>query len=222
MRASVIGAFFHDDEQQLRHFTRASTHITHTDPRAKRGALLVAMAAAHGVRHGSADGFIDIALRESACEEELHQFLKIAAGHLETGSSSETFADAIGLSRGVTGYINHTVPIALYCWMRSPHSFEQAVGDCIALGGDTDTTAAIVGALVGATAGAPAIPQRFLDELVEYPRSVKWMRRLASDLATKRQPRQRSIAFVPALLLRNLLFLAIVLAHGLRRLLPPY
>jgi len=223
MRASVIGAVFHDDERRLRHFIRASTRITHTDARAKRGALLIAMAAAHGVRHGSADGFLDVALRESARQDELHHFLKLANDHLRGGSTPSAFAHAIDLSRGVTGYINHTVPVALYCWMRSPRAFEQAVGDCIGLGGDTDTTAAIVGALVGATAGASAIPQRFLDGLIEFPRSVKWMRRLAGDLATRRQQDHRAtVAFVPALLLRNLLFLMIVLAHGVRRLLPPY
>ena len=140
-----------------------------------------------------------------------------------TDYTPETFADAIGLSRGVTGYINHTVPIALFCWLRSPHSFEDAVGNCISLGGDTDTTAAIVGALVGATAGASAIPKRFLDGLIEFPRSVTWMQQLASDLAARRAPsRYQSVTFVPALLLRNLLFLVVVLAHGLRRLLPPF
>jgi ADP-ribosylglycohydrolase len=223
MRASVIGAFFHDDEQRLRHFTRASTRITHTDSRASGGALLIAMAAAHAVRCGSAHGFIEVALRESAREAELHRFLIRAAEHLRAGSTPETFADAIGLSRGVTGYINHTVPIALFCWLRSPHSFEDAVGNCIALGGDTDTTAAIVGALVGATAGASAIPKRFLDGLIEFPRSVTWMQQLASDLAARRAPsRYQSVTFVPALLLRNLLFLVVVLVHGLRRLLPPF
>jgi ADP-ribosylglycohydrolase len=222
MRAAVIGAYFHDDEPRLREYIRASTRLTHTDPRAERGALLIAMAAAHAITRGCADGFLEIALRELSNDEELHRFLNLAAEHLRAGSSPETFADAIGLSRGVSGYINHTVPVALYCWLRTPHSFEEAVGSCIALGGDTDTTAAIVGALAGATAGASAIPNRLLNGLFEFPRSVDWMHRLASDLAAKRKPFDDSLTFVPAVLLRNLLFLIIVLAHGLRRLLPPY
>jgi len=161
-------------------------------------------------------------LRGSADDEELHRFLTIADEHLRAGSRPQTFADAIGLSRGVTGYINHTAPIVLYCWLRTPDSFEEAVGACIALGGDTDTTAALVGALVGATAGASMIPKSFLDGLIEFPRSVNWIRQLASDLAAKRKPQRDSLTFVPLLLLRNSLFLVIVLAHGLRRLLPPW
>ena len=222
MRAAVIGACFRDDEPRLREYIRASTRITHIDPRAERGALLIALAAAHAIRTGTADGFIESALRESAEDPELHRNFNLAADHLQASASPETFADAIGLSRGVSGYINHTVPIALYCWLHTPHRFEDAVSSCIALGGDTDTTAAIVGALAGATAGASTIPRRLLDGLIEFPRSVSWMGTLASDLAARRAHRSCGRAFVPTLLLRNLLFLVIVLAHGFRRLLPPY
>ena len=222
MRAAIIGTYFRDDERRLRDYIRASTRLTHSDPRAERGSLIIALAAAHAVRSGGADGFIDIALRQSAPDQELHSALQAAAEHLHAGASAATFANAIGLSRGVSGYINHTVPIALYCWLRTPHSFEDAVGSCIALGGDTDTTAAVTGALIGATAGASAIPKPLLDGLIEFPRSVKWMRELASDLAARRAPQRGNIAFVPALLPRNVLFAVIVFAHGFRRLLPPW
>ena len=223
MRAAVIGAFFHDDENRLRAFIRASTLLTHTDPRAERGAVLVALAAAHALRCGSADGFIEVALRESAGDPELHEHLATAAEHLRLGKCPRDFADAIGLSRGVSGYIHHTVPVALYCWLRTPQSFSEAVGRCIALGGDSDSTGAIVGALCGATAGASRISQSWLDGLVEFPRSISWMRRLAMSLARKGEPPPPDRRmFVPTLLARNIVFAAIVLAHGLRRLLPPY
>ena len=222
MRAAVIGAFYHADEARLRAYIRASTRLTHTDPRADRGALLVALAAAHAVRHGDAAAFLEVAICESRQDEELHRHLTTAAEHLRLAKSPEEFADAIGLSRGVSGYINHTVPVALYCWLRTPRDFAQAVGACVALGGDTDSTAAIVGALCGATAGASSIPQPWMDGLFEYPRSVGWMRRLAADLAAKRDRRRSGPTFIPALLARNVVFAAVVLAHGLRRLLPPY
>ena len=119
------------------------------------------------------------------------------------------------------------MPVCLFCWLRSPRDFRGAVGDVIALGGDTDTAGAIVGALVGATAGAAAIPQEWLDGLTEFPRSVRWMRKLAISLAAAPDPTSATKhspprLFWPALLPRNLIFLLVVLAHGLRRLLPPY
>jgi ADP-ribosylglycohydrolase len=222
MRAPVIGVFFANDEAKLRAFVAASTRLTHTDPRAERGAQIVALAAAHAVRTGDASGFLDVALRESEPDDELHRSLTVAVEHLAAGTSPAAFADAIGLSRGVTGYVNHTVPVALYCWLRSPMSYVDAVGDCVALGGDTDTVAAITGALVGATAGEISIPQPWIDGLIEFPRSFGYLRSLAADLAARQRRSRPGPAFVPLLLLRNLLFAAVVLAHGARRLFPPY
>jgi ADP-ribosylglycohydrolase len=46
------------------------------------------------------------------------------------------------------------------------------------LGGDADTVGAIVGALAGAGGGASAIPQGWLDGLMEFPRSPAWIRRV--------------------------------------------
>src|SRR5687768_15703274 len=87
-------------------------------------------------------------------------------------------------SRRTSGSINHTVPIAIYAWLRHADSFRDAVEATIALGGDSDTTGAIVGGLMGATLGASAIPPEWLAGLAEWPRSVHWMRSLAERLAT--------------------------------------
>jgi poly(ADP-ribose) glycohydrolase ARH3 len=50
-----------------------------------------------------------------------------------------------------------SVPAALYCWLAST-SFTEAIRTAIVLGGDTDTVAAMAGALVGAHLGVTAIP----------------------------------------------------------------
>src|SRR5262249_28352043 len=117
--------------------------------------------------------------------------------------------------------------VVLYAWLSLSADFRPAVEEVIALGGDADTTGAIVGAIAGATCGASAIPPEWL-RLAEWPRSVTWMRGLAGRLAeafpasgaASRVGPQR--LFWPAILPRNLLFLTVVLAHVFRRLLPPY
>ena len=137
-------------------------------------------------------------------------------------------ADALGLQCGVTRYVYHTVPLALYCWLRHPDNFRLAVEEVIDLGGDTDSTAAVVGAISGATVGANGIPQEWIDGLLEWPRSVTWMRslslRLVNQFADSESP--GSLGPMPlfwsGLIPRNLMFLLIVLLHGFRRLLPPY
>lgn len=93
------------------------------------------------------------------------------------------------------------------------------------MGGDTDTVAAIVGALAGTQVGIEGIPEDWVAGLMEWPCTVDWMTSLARHLTdmqtdglTKTPPELPSVL----LLLRNMLFVPIVLMHGFRRLLPPY
>ena len=108
--------------------------------------------------------------------------------------------------------------MCLYAWLRSPRDFRRAVGGVILLGGDSDTTGAIVGAFAGASAGEGAIPREWL-AILDFPRSVAWLRTLAARLASRSRPLRLWWPLVP---LRNALFAAVVLTTGLRRLLPPY
>lgn len=91
-------------------------------------------------------------------------------------------------------------------------------------GGDTDTTAAILGGIVGAAVGKDGIPQVWLDNLWEYPRNIKWIESLGSRLAESQQNTKHSALpiSVYAVFLRNIFFLAIVIFHGFKRLFPPY
>ena len=119
----------------------------------------------------------------------------------------------------MSGYIYRTVPVALHAWLSHPRDYRDAVKTVIHCGGDTDTTAAIVGAIVGSAVGPAGIPPEWLAGLGEWPRSVAWMQRLASATAAGRPAPRASVAIS---LLRNALFFAVVLAHVSRRLLPPY
>jgi ADP-ribosylglycohydrolase len=147
-------------------------------------------------------------------DRELLVALDRVANALAVDRPPAALAAELGLARGVTGYVHHTVPICLHAWLRSPGDFARAVGDVIALGGDTDTTGAIVGALAGARAGEAGIPRAWL-AIADFPRSLAWIRTLARDAPPAR-------LWWPAIPIRNLAFTAIVLATGLRRLLPPY
>lgn len=227
MRAPVIGATFAFQQHSLEEFVTVSTRITHTDPRAEQGALLIALAAREGALHGPVtEAATLLATWRSIVEDaQLLQALTLIEQHLVHQSSAQVFADELGLSHGVSGFINHTVPVALYAWLRYPNDFRQAVEAVIALGGDTDTTSAIVGGLMGATLGDSAIPGEWLDGIIEWPRSTQWMRRLcarlASYLATGEAMQPPGYCW-PAIFLRNITFLLIVLYHGFRRLFPPY
>lgn len=230
MRSALLGVLLGHDPIRLREFVRGSTRLTHTDPRAERGALLIARAAYCGASEGpdrlSGIGFLDEVMAEIGnCDDELKALLTKMKECLGRQAKPEELADALNLGMGVSGYIYHTVAMALYCWLRWPGDFRMAVEGVILLGGDTDTTGAISGALVGATVGARAIPREWVGNLCEWPRSRRWLEALACRLASLQSDGQVKLQvpfFWPGLLVRNLFFLAVVLMHGFRRLFPPY
>lgn len=229
MRSALIGVCYGEDPQKMRVLVRAATRITHTDLKAEYGALAVALAAyLASTRSG------DIAPREyldvlrRLIGDESDEFIALVRSVTESrgrGEPTAQFAAHIGCANGVSGYVYHTVPAALHAWLSHQGDYRGAVTAVIRLGGDTDTTAAIVGAIAGARAGKAGIPQEWLDNLWEWPRTVRWMEQLAMRLADRCSDGAVS-GGVPVsavkLLVRNVLFLALVLLHGFRRLLPPY
>lgn len=225
MRSAVIGALFADDEERMARWAHRSTRLTHTDPRADTGALAIAMGAAFAMQGGGPDDFPSLLSRLRGLAEadgEWSEALDAVEEGLAEQRSVADFAVALGLGEGVGGYIHHTVPVALYAWLRHYGDFETTLTAVLDLGGDTDTVGAITGALAGATAGADAIPTPWLDGIAEWPRSVALLRRVAGELNARLEGRGgRPVGyFWPAVPVRNLLFLAVVLLHGFARLIP--
>lgn len=231
MRAPIFGAAI-DDLPLMLDFVRASSRLTHSDPKAEQGAIAVALAARHARTSATIDADLwlnDVARAINDERSELLNRIRAAIASVGSGESTRDFADSQGLSRGVTGYTLHTVPVAIHAWLCSPNDYRQSVTSIINCGGDADTTAAIVGGIVGAGVGRDGIPQEWLDGIQDWPRSVTWIEHLAQELAdtllpqalaktSNKAPRINPIGVV----LRNLAFLAIVLFHGFRRLAPPY
>jgi ADP-ribosylglycohydrolase len=236
MRSAIIGVCYGNTPDQLRELVRASTRITHTDPKAELGAFAVALAAYLASTHGekiSAKHYLH-ALQTRleptllSFDQEKIVFLALVervVKSLEHAQTTAEFAKELGLARGVSGYIYHTLPIVLHSWLRHQHDFRLAVTQVIRCGGDTDTTAAIVGAIVGAGVGKQGIPTAWLNGLWEWPRNVVWLETLAKRLhdVMQQHTHQQALSLpVHGLLLRNVGFMTIVLLHGIRRIFPPY
>jgi ADP-ribosylglycohydrolase len=228
MRSAIIGVAV-EDLEQLQRLVAISTQITHTDPRAEHGALAVALVARRAASNQSLSPehciaeFEQFAVQESS--HELVQLMRQAASSVERRESPQEFAKSIGVEKGVTGYVNHTVPVALHaCWTH-PADFRAAVQSVICCGGDADTTAAIVGGILGARVGKDGMPTEWLDGLRDWPRSVDWLERLGRRLSHVGEPGPiKTPMRLSAIsqLSRNLFFAGVVLFHGFRRMLPPY
>ncbi len=220
MRSAVLGAALAGEEELRSELVRVSTKLTHTDPRAERAARAVAEAAAWLVRGQRREDFPGH-LAALGDDPEWVQWNLLLAKGLAEGWTVEAFAAALGLSRGVSGYAYHTVPVALFAWLRHPGSFHRAVTESVRCGGDTDTVGAIAGSLAGCEVGRTGIPEEWIRGLRDWPRSVHTLEAAAIRLAAG--PGGGKVRwFWPAVVPRNLLFLAIVLGHGFRRIFPPY
>jgi len=231
MRSALLGVVA-NSEDDLCKLVDASSRITHTDERALQGAQIIAHAA-RWARKGRDEADDVQALRTRllaiAEDEQLHGNMAAVFDGIAEGNAPAEIADTLGLTAGVSGFINHTVPMSVGCWLTyrgsGPDAFRRVVESAVELGGDSDTVAAIAGALAGAELGPEAIPSDWIDGLCEWPMTVGWMTRLSKAMAEMgsgkgytKPPRLNGFA----LLLRNIVFAGIVLTHGFRRLLPPY
>jgi ADP-ribosyl-[dinitrogen reductase] hydrolase len=223
MRSAVIGVFFADDAPRRRDFVLASTRLTHTDPKAAIAALAVAELAAAICTSAPPDLDPAEILRRVDPDPAWQALVARLASAHTAGLSVEAFAASLGLARGVTGYAWHTVPVAVYAWWRHRGDFRAALAAALDCGGDTDTVGAITGALAGAEVGEAGIPAEWIQGIREWPCTLPWMRRLAATLArasSSATPLRSPPYFWPGLLLRNIVFLAIVLLHAFARLIP--
>src|SRR5262249_31575369 len=150
MRSAVIGAYFSDNSEAINAYVRAATCLTHTDPRALIGALAVAHTAAWVCRNppNSLNVEAVFAMLQSVGEDkEWQKILQMMKDACERSLSVREFAVEMNLSKAITGYVYHTVPMAIYSWMRHYGNFDKTLTELFQCGGDTDTVGAIAGAL---------------------------------------------------------------------------
>ena len=230
MRSPILGVAFGQDHQRLKQYVRASTEITHSDPKAYYAAFAVALASCDSVCADTEwqedfQNTLEVLMPEQDAQE-FHDLVKSAKISAADNEPVSKFAETIGSKKGISGYSYHTVPCVLQVWFRHGDDFEKGLQEIIKAGGDTDTAGAIYGGIIGARAGQDAIPESWLQNIIEWPRTTVWMERLGNAV-TEVVGKQASAVkcpryFIPGILLRNLLFLLVVLAHGFRRLAPPY
>lgn len=154
MRAAPFGVFFRNDLKELVASVKIDSAITHASPEAEAGALAIAIAAYYAANK-DLDHLIEkivIHLPDSKVKEKL----KYTMGWIYSKVSDNYALEMIGTAPDV----KQTVPAALYCFLKHDNYLDGVLA-AIKAGGDTDTTAAIVGALFGAYSGIKAIDKKF-------------------------------------------------------------
>jgi ADP-ribosyl-[dinitrogen reductase] hydrolase len=171
MRSAVLGCLFADDDDARSRCVDASTLITHRHPLAIAGARIVAAGAA------------------LACHGDLQSWRQAARA-----VAPDWPFDTPQPTSGPSGFIVHSVNAVIACVEQS-RSLDETLSRAITLGGDTDSIAAVAGAIAAVLHGVPALDPS-LTRWIGWPsaselsdissgntRSVPWVRVLAAHLA---------------------------------------
>ena len=173
MRVAPVAVRFYEHPEQLCAEAARSARITHAHPVGEDGAVVQAAAIGAALRK---EDILDSA-RAAARTPEMAQGLSVV-GELLTVSREPAEVHA---RLGSSSAAQESVCAALYATLAHP-AFEQAVRFAVRLGGDTDTVAAMAGAIVGARDGLSAIPDRWLAALEDGHRGRTYVEQLAVRL----------------------------------------
>ena len=208
MRCAILGVLFGNNDTKLQRMVKINTLLTHSDPKAYYGALAVAKASY--LSSIGKEGLFFEKMKTLVKDEEFNTLLSLVENNLEL--SSLEFLIKLDLEKGVGGYIYYTLPMVLHVWLNYKNDFQKAIVEMVKCGGDTDTTGAILGAIIGSN--GKKLPQSWIKGIVDYPLSVKVIQEVSLRLERSSSHKSEEKALwlpYPLIFLRNMVFLIIVL-----------
>jgi len=154
MRSAPVGAYFCDDLAAVVEQAARSAAPTHAHPDGIAGAVAIAVAAA----------------RVFAGERDPRALLEAVVEHTPTGPTrdgirrslamlaEESITVAAELGNGSRVISSDTVPFAVWCAATHLADYAGACWACAGVGGDIDTTCAMVGGIIVGAVGFDGIP----------------------------------------------------------------
>ena len=169
-----MGVFFHDDLDRVWEQSRLQSLPTHVHPLGIEGAQLLATAVALAVQMTQYDREAFFGELLARCESDRFR------EKIEIASRAERRLDLEPLGNGIEAF--ESVATAIACFALTPYSYEETISRAIFLGGDTDTIAAMAGAISGAFLGVEAISPHLIETLEETPKGKEYLRELGQRL----------------------------------------
>jgi ADP-ribosyl-[dinitrogen reductase] hydrolase len=167
MRAAPFGVYFRNDLYSLINICKIDSAITHASEEAEAGSIAIGLAAAYAV-NDDMDNLLEKiwkALPDSKVKSSIYSLDSlINSNHITPQQALRVL--------GTKADVRETVPSALYCFLKF-NNYHDAVIAAIKAGGDTDTTAAIVGGLFGAKLGMKAINTGIAKAVEDYDKLVE-------------------------------------------------
>ncbi|MEU7633939.1 ADP-ribosylglycohydrolase family protein [Nocardia sp. NPDC049220] len=162
MRTAPVALVHLDDAAECVRMAAAIGALTHRDQQAIEACQIWTYAIRHAVLHASFDGVRDFVANSASAG-----YWEPLLDQAETGVPHDFPKN---------GWVVHALQTAWWAITHAaqsgPAHLPRALELCVRAGGDTDTTAAIAGGLLGARWGASAVPQRWRAILHGYPGST--------------------------------------------------
>jgi ADP-ribosylglycohydrolase len=176
MRAGPLGLLFAESDS-IAQAAREQSRITHLDPRCAAGAVAVARAVSIAARREliGADRFLlelarsveDDAPQFSEAIQGLRGWVTLAPAAAARHVHESGLDPAHPRWQGISAFVIPSVLWSLYAFLRSPDDYHETICTAIAVGGDTDTMAAMAGAISGARVGVEGLPRELLGHLTD-------------------------------------------------------
>jgi ADP-ribosylglycohydrolase len=137
MRSAILGVSI-QDPIVLRQFVQVNSRITHTNPKAEYGNYAIALAPQQSSQEVPVYGDRFLSQLKSDLGSDAAEFLELIHQAVESVKNSDStlqFTNDLGLSKGVSGYVYHSDPVAIHAWLSHPQDFRQAIISVVECGG---------------------------------------------------------------------------------------
>ena len=177
MRAAPVGLYFYNDPKMAFRIGAESAAITHGHPDAYLPAGFLACLIAQLVRGKDLESAVVRALDELETWPEhentrdlIEKARSLAAQMNRSGNilsvnelEMANRIDLAAIGSGETG--SELIALSIYCALRYSDNFEQAILLAVNQGGNSDTVAAVCGAILGTYLGMDEIPYAWVNKI---------------------------------------------------------
>lgn len=182
MRVAPLGVLHAEDPDRLESAMERSARPTHVHPVGIDGARVQAHAVAVARRNGR---FGAEELREAANRARTEAMRGPLSGAIRLSEADPSPAPPAIAQRLGNGVVAHrSVATALFIAANAT-DVPDAMVTALGVGGDTDTIAAMAGAIRGAAEGPDGIPDDWIDRMEDGERGVTYVRELAAHVASE-------------------------------------
>lgn len=167
MRIAPLGLLYFLDDNALRTSTIECCKVTHTNASAIAGALVTSFSVAYAMKNDEFDleTYLEVISTEAGrFDPALEQRLR-ALPELLSVCEESALKELLKTSSITGSPIGDIIATAIYSFIRHRKDYALAVQFCVNAGWDTDTMAAICGAISGAWNGLSGIPERYVSHL---------------------------------------------------------